>query len=152
MCKTVQLRLGCADNATMKTFSTLLLTGLLTFAAQGLRADTCEDIHNLSARWDKLATYIDGHSDDGKLRKSEVNKVISELKILVPPTRELGNVLVSEFKGKDEQRVQALGKQMMASLQEFAGLKDHDDDWDDVTSIFSHLVEVIDKVGDQCDK
>jgi hypothetical protein len=84
--------------------------------------------------------------------QSEVNKVISELRILVPPTRELGNVLVSDFKGKDEQRVQALGKQMMASLQEFAGLKDDDDDWDDVISIFSHLVEVIDKVGDQCDK
>jgi hypothetical protein len=136
----------------MKAFCITMIAGMLTFAAQGLRADTCEDIHNLSARWDKLASYIDSHSDDGKLRKSEVNRVISELKILVPPTRELGNVLVSEFKGKDEQRVQALGKQMMASLQEFAGLKDDDDDWDDVISIFTHLVEVIDKVGDQCDK
>jgi hypothetical protein len=70
----------------------------------------------------------------------------------VPPTASLGNVLVSEFKGKDEQRVQALGKQMMAALQEFANLKDDDDDWDDVVSIFGRLVEVIDKVGDQCDK
>jgi len=129
-----------------------MIAGLITFAAPGLRADTCENIHNLSERWDKLATYIDNHSDDGKLRKSEVNKVIAELKVLVPPTRELGNVLVSEFKGKDEQRVQALGKQMVAALQEFAGLKDDDDDWDDVVSIFGRLVEVIDKVGDQCDK
>jgi len=136
----------------MKAFCGLMIAGLITFAAPGLRADTCENIHNLSERWDKLATYIDNHSDDGKLRKSEVNKVIAELKVLVPPTRELGNVLVSEFKGKDEQRVQALGKQMVAALQEFAGLKDDDDDWDDVVSIFGRLVEVIDKVGDQCDK
>ncbi len=136
----------------MKMFSAFILAGALTFAAQELRADTCEDIHNLSARWDKLASYIDNHSDDGKLRKSEVNKVISELKVLVPPTKALGDVLVSEFKGKDERRVQALGKQMLASLEEFIGLKDDDDDWDDVVAIFGRLVEVIDKVGDQCDK
>jgi hypothetical protein len=136
----------------MKAFCSLMIVGLFTFAAQGLRADTCEDIHNLSARWDKLATYIDKHSDDGKLRKAEVKNVIAELKVLVPPTATLGNVLVSEFKGKDEQRVQALGKQMMAALEEFTNLKDDDDDWDDVVSIFGRLVEVIDKVGDQCDK
>jgi hypothetical protein len=129
-----------------------MFAGLLTFAVPGLRADTCEDIHNLSDRWDKLKTYIDDHSDDGKLRKAEVKKIISELRILVPPTRRLGDVLVSDFKGKDEQRVQALGKQMVAALEEFAGLKDDDDDWDDVVEIFGRLVTVIDKVGDQCDK
>jgi hypothetical protein len=136
----------------MKILQTVLLASFCLFTAQGLRADTCEDIHSLADRWDKLATYIDNHSDDGKLRKTEVKKVIADLKVLYPPTKALGDVLVSEFKGKDEARVQALGKQMLASLQEFAGLKDDDDDWDDVVSIFSHLVETIDKVGDQCDK
>jgi hypothetical protein len=136
----------------MKALYSLTIAGLLLFAAPGLRADTCDDIHTLSSRWDKLATYIDNHSDDGKLRKSEVNKVIAELKVLVPPTRELGNVLISDFKGKDETRVRALGKQMSAALEEFAGLKDDDDDWDDVVAIFGRLVEVIDKVADQCEK
>ena len=129
-----------------------MIAGLLLFAAPGLRADTCDDIHHLSTRWDKLSTYINDHSDEGKLRKSEANKVISELKVLVPPTRALGSVLISEFKGKDEQRVRALGKQMMAALEEFGGLKDDDDDWDDVVAIFGRLVEVIDKVADECDK
>ncbi len=136
----------------MKTIYSLMFAGLMLLGAPGLRADTCEDIHNLSDRWDKLATYIQNHSDDGKLRKSEVAKVISELKILVPPTQKLGEILISEFKGKDEQRVQALGKQMVAAIQEFIGLKEGDDDWDDVTEIFGRLVDVIDKVGDQCDK
>jgi hypothetical protein len=136
----------------MKALFSFMFAGLLLFAAPGLRADTCDDIHNLSSRWDKLATYIDNHSDDGKLRKSEANKVIAELKVLVPPTRALGGVLISDFKGKDETRVRALGKQMMAALEEFAGLKDDEDDWDDVVAIFSRLVEVIDKVADECDK
>ncbi len=136
----------------MKIIYSLMIAAIVTFAAPGLRADTCEDIHSLAERWDKLATYIDNHSDDGKLRKAEVNNVIKELRVLVPPTRKLGDVLVSEFKGKDEQRVQALGKQMIAALEEFAALKDDDDDWDDVTSIFGRLVATIDKVGDQCDK
>ena len=136
----------------MKTLLTLLTASFLLFSAPAPRADTCDDIHNLADRWDKLATYISDHSDDGKLRKSEVKKVIADLKVLYPPTKALGDILVSEFKGKDEARVRSLGKQMVASLEEFAALKDDDDDWDDVTAIFSRLVDVIDKVGDQCDK
>jgi hypothetical protein len=136
----------------MKALCSFMFAGLVLFAAPGLHADTCDDIHNLSSRWEKLATYIDNHSDDGKLRKSEVNKVISDLKVLAPPTRELGNVLISDFKGKDETRVRALGKQIIAALEEFQGLKNDEDDWDDVVSIFSRLVEVIGKVGDECDK
>jgi hypothetical protein len=136
----------------MKIIYSVMIAAILSFVAPALRADTCEDIHGLADRWDKLSSYIDEHSDDGKLRKAEVNKIIKELRVLVPPTRKLGDVLVSDFKGKDEQRVQALGKQMIAALEEFAALKDDDDDWDDVTSIFSRLVATIDKVGDQCDK
>jgi hypothetical protein len=63
----------------------------------------------------------------------------------------LGNALVSEFKGKSEQRVRALGKQVLAALEELGGLKD-DDDWDEDVKIIDRLVEVLDKVVVECDK
>jgi hypothetical protein len=137
----------------MKVFCTLMIGGLLTFSAPSLRADRdCASIHELSEQWDKLTTYIDDHSDDGKLRKSEVKKVIANLKILMPPTRKIGDVLVGDLKGTDEQRMRAVGKQIIAALDEFNGLKEDDDDWDDVVGIFGRLSELIDKVGDWCDK
>lgn len=126
---------------------------LFLFAALCLGAERdCESIHKLSDQWDKVSTYIDDHSDDGKLRKSEVRKVIADLKILVPPTRNIGNVLVNDLKGTDEKRIQAVGKQIIAALDEFNALKDDEDDWNDVTDIFDRLVELIEKVGDWCEK
>jgi hypothetical protein len=130
-----------------------MIAAALLFATHGLRAERdCESIHQLSDQWDKVSTYIDDHSDDGKLRKSEVRRVVADLKILVPPTRKIGNVLVNDLNGTGEKRMQAVGKQIIAALDEFNALKDDEDDWDDVTGIFDRLVELIDKVGDWCEK
>lgn len=137
----------------MKTVHALILAAVLAFATQPLRADRdCASIHQLSEQWDKVSSYIDDHSDDGKLRKSEVRRVIADLKILMPATRQIGNVLVNDLKGTGENRIQAVGKQILAALDEFNGLKEDEDDWDDVTGIFDRLVELIEKVGDWCEK
>jgi hypothetical protein len=137
----------------MKTIHGFMIAALLMFSTQTLAAERdCESIHQLSEQWDKVSTYIDDHSDDGKLRKSEVRRVIADLKVLVPPTRKIGNVLVNDLKGSDERRMQAVGKQILAALDEFNGLKDDEDDWNDVTDIFDRLVDLIDKVGDWCEK
>ncbi|MBS1872675.1 MAG: hypothetical protein JSU00_05645 [Acidobacteria bacterium] len=135
----------------MKILSIFAIGCLLMVSAQRLRADVCEDIGHLGDRWHKLANYIDEHSDDGKLRKSEIRKVARDTKELMPPTKALGEVLVKEFKGKDEQRVRAWGKQILGAIEELGGLTD-DDDWDEDVKIIDRLVEVIDKVAAECDK
>jgi hypothetical protein len=136
---------------TMKTVSTLIAGTVLLLAAEPSRADVCDDINKLADRWQKLANYIDDHSDNGKLRKTEIAKVAQDTRQLAPGTKELGNGLVREFKGKDDQRVRALGKQILAALEELGGLKD-DDDWDEDVKIIDRLVDILDKVVEQCDK
>ncbi len=135
----------------MRTISTVIATFALLLAALPARADLCEDIKHLADRWHQLANYIDEHSDNGKLRKNEITKVAREARTLVPPTQELGNVLAKEFKGANEQRVRALGKQILAGLEELGGLKE-EDDWDEDVKIIDRLVEVTGKIVEQCDK
>ncbi len=48
--------------------------------------------------------------------------------------------------------MQAVGKQILAALDEFNGLKEDEDDWNDVTDIFDRLVDLIEKVGEWCEK
>ena len=134
----------------MKTILYGLAIGcLLLVTAPRMKADVCEDISKLGDRWHKLSTYIDEHSDDGKLRKSEIRKVAQETRTLVPPTKALGEVLVKEFKGKEDQRVRAWGKQILAALEELGALGD-DDDWDEDVKIIDRLVDVVDKVAEAC--
>src|SRR5579863_6794653 len=102
----------------MKTLSTLIVGSVLLLSAAPARADVCDDIRHLGDRWHNLSNYIDSHSDDGKLRKSEIKKVAQDARPLVEPTKNLGSVLISEFKGKDEQRIRALGKQILAAMEE----------------------------------
>ena len=135
----------------MKSITTLVVVWVLLLASTPARANVCDDILHLADKWHALANYIDAHSDDGKLRKSEIAKVAQESRQLLPPTKVLGSFLASEFKGNNEQRVRALGKQILAALDELGGLKD-DDDWDEDVKIIDRLVEVIDKVVEQCDK
>src|SRR4051812_10068140 len=100
----------------MKTICTLIAGFALLLAAMPVRADICTDIVHLADRWHAVANYIDAHSDDGKLRKSEIKKVAQEMRQLVPPTKVLGEFLAKEFTGANEQRVRALGKQLLAGL------------------------------------
>src|SRR5260221_404383 len=96
----------------MKILSALAMGSLLMLAsAPVLKADVCDEISTLGTRWHKLSEYIEKHSDDGKLRKVEVKKVVADLQEIVPPTKVLGNRLIENFKGQDNQRVRAWGKQ-----------------------------------------
>src|SRR5262249_13004047 len=124
---------------------------MLAAAPTPARADICDDISKLADRWHKLANYIDDHSDNGRLRASEIRKVATDTRALAPPTKNLGNAIVNEFKGKNDQRVRALGKQILAALEELGGLKD-DDDWNEDVKIIDRLVEVLDKIVEECDK
>jgi len=135
----------------MKTLSTFVLgTVLLAASLAPAKAGGCDDIRHLGDRWHALATYIDNHSDDGKLRHSEIKRVADDARPLIEPTKRLGELLVSEFQGKDEQRIRALGKQILAAMEELGGLND-DDDWDTVSSILERMAGVIDNVVDQCE-
>lgn len=120
-------------------------------ASQTLRADTCDDIGGLGDRWHRVADYIDKHSDDGKLRKSEVAKVQSTARELFPSTKALAKILSEEFssKNKDEARAKSLGKQLQANIDELAALGDGDD-WDDVGEIVTKIGDVLNKVADLC--
>ncbi len=126
----------------------LLLAALLAIPS---RADVCDDIHALANKWHGLANYIDGHSDNGHLRKNEVAKVARDARALAGPTRTLGVFLANEYKGANQQRVRALGKQILAALEELGGLKE-EDDWDEDVKIIDRLVDVTDKVVEVCDK
>jgi hypothetical protein len=135
----------------MKTLSTLFVGTILLLAAVPARAaDVCDDIRHLADRWHSLSNYIDSHSDDGKLRKSEIKRVGQDARPLIEPTKQLGTILVGEFKGKDEQRIRALGKQILAAMEELGGLND-DDDWDEISTVLDRMADVIDKVVDQCE-
>lgn len=132
------------------TLSALILGCFLFVATPSLHADTCDDIARLADQWHKLANYIADHSDGGTLRKNEIQKVSRQTRDLVPPSKDLGNALVKEFRGKQDQRVRAWGKQILAMLEELGGLGE-DDDWDEDVKIIDRLVEVIDKVTAECD-
>ena len=118
-------------------------------SAPVVKADVCDEISALGDRWHALSKYIDDHSDDGKLRKNEIRKVSAETRVLVPPTKVLGTRLVENFKGKDETRVRAWGKQILAALEELGTLTE-EDDWDEDVKIIDRLVEIIDKVSEVC--
>ncbi len=113
-------------------------------------ADACEDIEMLADKWHNLADYIDEHSDDDGLQKSAIKKASADLRTLVRPTLDVGNSLVKGFKGKTDLRVRALGKQILAALEEIAVLKE-DDDWDEDLEIIDRLVGELDKVVELCD-
>jgi hypothetical protein len=134
----------------MKTLSLLIVGTVLLLSATPAKADGCDDIRHLADRWHSLSNYIDAHSDEGKLRKSEIKKVGQDATPLLEPTKNLGNLLVGEFKGKDEQRIRALGKQILGAIEELGGLKD-DDDWDEISTVLDRMADVIDKVVDQCE-
>ena len=135
----------------MRALTSILAGFALLLAALPARADLCDDIHKVANRWHALANYIDEHSDGGKLRAGEIKKVAAEARNLAAPSKVLGNALVNVYKGKNEQRIRALGKQILASLEELGGLND-DDDWDEDVKIIDRLVEVLDKVTEECDK
>ena len=129
-------------------FLTLLAAAALCFAALPARADVCDDVTHAADGWHKVANYIDEHSENGKLRPSEVQKVAHDARELIPYTKELGSALVRE--GKQDQRTGALGKQILAALEELGGLKDAD--WSEAVVIIDRLVEILDKVDEQCRK
>ena len=120
-------------------------------ASTPLLADGCDDIGKMGDNWHNVATYIEKHSDDGKLRKSEVAKVRSTAQELMPGTIALAKVLVEEFssKNKDEARAKSLGKQLKANIEELSALGDGDD-WDDVGAIVDKIGDVLAKVADIC--
>ena len=132
------------------TISTLIAGFVLLLAALPVRAGICADINHLAERRYKVANYIDEHSDNGKLRKNEITKVAQEARVLVPPAKVPGSVPAKEFKGSNQQRVRALGKQILAGLEALGGLKE-ENDWDEDIKIIVRLVEVTGKIVGQCD-
>jgi len=125
---------------------------LLMGGASKLRADGCDDIGALGDRWHHVADFIDKHSDDGKLRKSEIAKVQASAHELFPVTKEFAKALVGELHGgksRDEVRMKSLGKQLQANLDELGALGDGDD-WDDVGEIVTKVGDVLNKISDLC--
>ena len=124
---------------------------ILLGAAVPVHADTCDDIGTLGDRWHRLSDYVDKHSDDGKLRKSEAAKVKDTVHELLPPTRALAKVLITEFSSKkaEEARVKSLGKQLDATVEELGALGDGDD-WDDVSTIVDKIGDILNKIADLC--
>jgi hypothetical protein len=133
----------------MKLLQAVGLACLMFFSVTSAKADDCDDISKLADQWHKLANYIDNNSDDGKLRKAQIAKVSKDTKALAPGTKELGDVLAKEAKGKDLARVRALGKQISAAIDELGALGEGDD-WDEDVKIIDRLVEILDKVADWC--
>jgi hypothetical protein len=128
----------------------LLASCVLLLPVIPARADVCEDVGVLADKWHDLGDYIEEHSDDGGLLKTEIKKVSTDMRALVRPTLEAANTLVKGIKGKNDQRMRALGKQMLGALEELGGLKE-DDDWDEDLEIIDRLVLELDKVVELCD-
>jgi hypothetical protein len=124
---------------------------VLLGASVPAHADTCDNIGTLGDRWHRLSDYVDKHSDDGKLRKTEAVKVRDTAHELIAPTKALANVLVTEFSSKkaDEARPKSLGKQLQANLEELSALGP-DDDWDDVSAIVDKIGDILNKIADLC--
>jgi hypothetical protein len=137
----------------MKHFLSLLATAVLTctLGSVPLRADTCDGINKLGDNWHGVAEYIEKHSDDGKLRKTEAAKVRENVHQLMPSTKAMAKVLMEEFssKNKDEARAKSLGKQLQANIEELSALGEGDD-WDDVGAIVDKIGDILNKVGDLC--
>lgn len=124
---------------------------MMSAAAPRLRADVCDDIGTLGERWHKVGDYIEKHSDNGKLRKSEAANVRKAAQEIYPATKELADILVQNFNSKkaDEARAKSLGKQLQASLEELHALGDGDD-WDDVMEIVDKIGAGLTKISDMC--
>ena len=112
------------------------------------KADGCDNITDLAVRWHTLSTYIDEHAARrGDLSQEQIKKVTNEYHTLTPPTKEFGRALTKI----DNKQIQSLGKQTVAILEELENTKDADS-WDDITTIMDRLVEVLDKVAEECSK
>ena len=132
--------------------SLLVVTAVLAVASSmPLQADPCDDIGKMGDGWHGIADYIDKHSDNGKLRKSEVAKVQTTAHQLMAETVALAKVLVEDFsaKKKEEARIKSLGKQLQANLDELKALDD-DADWDDVGEIVGKIGDILTKLADIC--
>ena len=130
----------------------LFVTAMLALASStALRADPCDDIGKMGDGWHGIADYIDKHSDNGKLRKSEVAKVRTTAHQLMPETVALAKVLVEDFsaKKKEKARIKSLGKQLQANLDELKALND-DADWDDVGEIVGKIGDILTKLAEIC--
>ncbi len=112
------------------------------------KADGCDTIADMAVRWHTLSTYIDSHSAKrGDLSQEQISKVNKEYHELVPPTKEFAKAVVKI----DNKQFQSLGKQMLAILEELESTPSTDT-WDDVTTVMDRLVEVIDKLAEECSK
>lgn len=119
---------------------------LLSCPARLRAAGECEAIDGIGDRWHKVAEYIEKHSDNGKLFKSEAAKVRTTVHEISPVSSELAKTLIGL---KDEPRAKSLGTQLKGSLDELAALGENDD-WDDVGEIVDKVGDVLNKVAELC--
>jgi hypothetical protein len=111
-----------------------------------LRAGECDVIDQIGDKWHAVADYIEKHSDDGKLRKSEAAKVRTTVHEISPGTSELSTTLIAL---KDEPRAKSLGTQLKGNLEELAALGENDN-WDDVGEIVDKIGDIMNKVAEVC--
>lgn len=123
------------------TLYALLAGALLTGS---LRADICDDIHDLGTRWDNLATFIHERPKD-QLSRGDQKKAEQEKRNLLPPTRQVARLAAQANKS-----YQSLGKQLVAIVEELQSL-DQKDTWDDDVRVIDKLVATLDEIVKKCD-
>lgn len=108
-------------------------------------ANLCDDIHGLANRWHKLANAIHERTHE-ELSGADRKKVATEDRTLIPPSRELVTVCNKER----DKKIQALGRQLSALLEEYAALND-DESWDEDVRVIDKMVVVMDELTTICD-
>jgi hypothetical protein len=124
----------------MKTLAVLTL--LLSSIAS---ANICDDVHALANRWHRLANAIHERTHEN-LSPADRKRVAKEDRLLIPPSRELVTICSKE----SDKRVQSLGKQLAALLDEYASLNDNES-WDEDVKVIDKMVHVMDDLTGICD-
>jgi len=130
----------------LKTTLAILTLAVALLCPMPSLADGCDDIDSLSSRWHDLSKFVERHNGDEGLNKEQAKKAYAEGRKLIPVTREFGKA-ISKIEGKPG----ALGKQLVAAIEELTALTE-EDSWDDDQKIIDRIVEILETTVTECDK
>ena len=108
-------------------------------------APACASIVQLSTRWHDLAEYIVEQNGDGEGLDNDAEEIVRESEArLRGPTRSLANLLT-----KGNPRLRALGRQLLAMLDELNAIQD-DEGWEEDVRVMDRLADVLDTLVSMC--
>jgi hypothetical protein len=134
----IKLLFHPVDGLRTKAIPVLALLILCSLIAPQLRADSCRDIHIMSAGWDRLAVVIGLYSKDGTLQ-NVLPQVSSKLKVLLTLSSSLDGEVSSDLNT-------AIRNQVLEPAEEL--LKN--DDPGLVTAIVDRMAVFFRKSADRC--